>query len=117
MPYKKEKKQVGTVLNMNTPASEYSDEINLRHMSAYSLEVQIAEVSSAVGTFSLEFSLGDPDEVWHPDPNTALGFTGNTNHMFTIVGGAFYKKARVKYTNTSGEFNVKTYVMEAEQFL
>ena len=99
---------MGPVVNSAAPGVKYSGIANIGDRDAYCIEVDLVKVGAAGGNFEIEASL-DGINFYPEDPDTTVVFVDTVAKLY-IIRNATYFFARVKYTNTSGEFNVETFI-------
>ncbi len=109
MPSIKNKQQIGTTVNVTAGQTKNSDVVDIEHITRYALEIKLTKVSAVVGNFNLQASL---DEViWYDIDSSDVSFSDSIDQLYNVTE-AYYKFVRVKFVNTSGEFNVTTNIMK-----
>lgn len=114
------KGQDGILVSMNASFNDVP--YQLEHMDGYSLCAAVTEtVASLAGTLKLQASNNafldntdnnqNPNAVWVDIPSSSVVLTAGSNNQFWNVTDAFYEAFRIVWTRTSGQGNLKYYLI------
>lgn len=118
------KGQVPTAISMNASFNDVG--YNLEHLEGFSICAAVIEtVANLAGTLKLQASNNafldntdnnvNPNAVWVDVPSSSVALVSGNTSVFWNVSDCFYEAVRIVWTSTSGQGNIKYYVIAKGQ--